>query len=116
MPGKKLSKCELFAFPRNEFEKYKLGKIQPRCPFKWRIIKIYWWVVSELAWGIHPSINARFPAICCEGHRPDKIHLTPPSLISNIGMGLSQDPNMPIWIYEPRFTRPVKVSRMFNTL
>ena len=21
----------------------------------------------ELAWGIHPSINARFPAICCEG-------------------------------------------------
>ena len=25
-------------------------------------------IVSELAWGIHPSTNVRFPAICCEGH------------------------------------------------
>ena len=30
--GKKLLKCELFAFPRNEFQKYKLAKYSPGVP------------------------------------------------------------------------------------
>ena len=29
---KKLLKCELFAFPRNEFQKYKLAKYNPGVP------------------------------------------------------------------------------------
>ena len=37
-------------FHEMSFQKYKPGKIPPRCPVKCRIIKIYWWVVSELAW------------------------------------------------------------------
>ena len=32
MPGKKLLKCELFAFPRNEFQKYKLAQYNPGVP------------------------------------------------------------------------------------
>ena len=30
--GKKLLKCELFAFPQNEFQKYKLAKYSPGVP------------------------------------------------------------------------------------